>query len=96
MMDAYEHIEDYIKGRLSDSDKMAFDSALSHDKELQLLVDNYQEISNVSEGLLELELLSEVKEVGQTISLIDKWKYWKIILLILLLLSIIYIGIQYS
>ncbi len=89
-MDAYEHIGDYTKGRLSDTDKLTFDSVLSHDKELQLLVDNYQQISNVSEGLLEIELLGEVKEVGHTLGLVDKWKYLKIILLIIFLMCIVY------
>jgi len=93
-MDVYEHIDDYIKGRLTSADKLAFESALSHDKELQSLVDNYQEISNVSEGLLELELLGEIKEVGQTVSFGDKWKIWKILVPILLLSAIAYFAFQ--
>lgn len=93
-MDPYEHIDDYLKGRLSDTDKLAFESTLSHDKELRSLVDNYKEITNVSEGLLELELLNEVKEVRQTLNLGDKWKIWKIILPIILLSVIAYVAFQ--
>jgi len=85
----YDNIEDYLEKRLSESEAMAFEATLSHDKELKLIVENFNEVRIVSEGTLELELLNEIENLKATSGLKDKWLPLKIILgaIVLLLLG---------
>jgi len=59
-----DHIDAYMKGALKNADLAAFEEALTQDASLQELVDNYENIGALSEGILELELLKEIEKVG--------------------------------
>jgi hypothetical protein len=60
-MKMQEYIDEYVAGKLSGDDLIAFERAMSEDMALRSLVDNYHEVRKTSEGILEMELLSEVE-----------------------------------
>lgn len=65
-MDAYDHIEDYLAGKLNAEHQAAFEHALSTDAELESLVANFATITKVSEAVLEEKLLAEVRKVSDS------------------------------
>lgn len=65
-MNPFDHIEDYLAGTLSPADTQAFDDAMRTDSALRDLVDNYANLKHVNEGMLEVELFEQVKEVART------------------------------
>lgn len=62
-MNAHDHIDDYMAGLLSGEDLIEFEAAVASDEQLRRLVENYDEIKSVSEGVLELQLLNEVTAI---------------------------------
>lgn len=65
-MSPEDHIEDYIHGRLSASDATSFEQAMQSDDALRELVENYESLQHLSEGMLEVELFQQVQEVART------------------------------
>jgi len=62
-MKPYDHIEHYVTGKLTGEDLQAFEKAIQEDPELKEMVENYDAIKDLSTGILEMELLQEVKKV---------------------------------
>ncbi len=60
MNDYYDHIDDYINGSLTEAERTEFERALSTDPSLQAAVDNYDDATLLSEGLLELDVLETI------------------------------------
>lgn len=65
MRDAINYIEDYMAGKLHGEQLKSFEMALQNDVELKNMVDNYDVMKKASEGILEMELLREVKAARQ-------------------------------
>lgn len=68
MIDPYDHIEEYLAGDLNGQQLTLFEKALKNDAELQALVANYSTVKNISDGLLESELIAEVTKVSHSLS----------------------------
>lgn len=66
-MDAYDHIEEYLSGNLSGEKLEDFEAAMRNDAEFKSVVENYDQIHTVSDGLLEGELLDEVEGVSRSL-----------------------------
>ncbi len=66
-MNPYDHIDDFKAGKLSGKELRKFEVALETDKQLARQVENYDVLKTASEGILELQLLEEVKNAtGQS------------------------------
>jgi len=63
-MNAYDYIDDYMEGSLNGDLLRQFESILSEDAELQLVVKNYKGVKQLSSGMLEMDLLDEVNAAG--------------------------------
>lgn len=63
-MKAHDYIEEYLAGKLTSEQLVAFEQAMADDAELRSVVNNYTGIKIISEGLLENEILQEVREVS--------------------------------
>ena len=83
-MKSYETIEKYLGGELSGEDLVAFEAELAADPELKSLVENYDSVKTLSSGILEMELLQEVKNVTENKSAAQPLKenYTKLYLVI--------------
>lgn len=64
-MNAYDYIDDYKAGLLSGNALDEFETAMASDEKLRRLVEQYDEIKSVSEGVLELQLLNELTGIQQ-------------------------------
>ena len=67
-MEYFEHIEDYLEGRLPEEDKQLFDDELKRNEELRIALDNHQEVSSaldllVEEGVRDVIREDKIKEV---------------------------------
>ena len=60
MIEYYEHIDDYIDGRLSSEARQAFEDAMKTDASLKLAVENYMDAAKLSEGLLEMDIMETI------------------------------------
>lgn len=65
-MSVYDYIDDYKAGLLTGEKLQAFEQALQTDEKLRHLVDEYDDIKSLSEGLMELQLLNEVEKISGT------------------------------
>jgi hypothetical protein len=63
-MNMYDYIDDYKAGVLSGEELAAFETALTSDEKLRHLVNHYDHLKSVSEGILEMQLLQEVSAAG--------------------------------
>jgi len=59
----YDHISDYLKGKMSDSDQEEFKRALSRDKDLAEAVEHYDIIELISDELVERDIQESIDEV---------------------------------
>lgn len=64
-MNPMEHIDNYMANSLSATDKKLFEDAMLHDPDLKRLVENYEMTKQISEQILEAELLQEVKAAAK-------------------------------
>lgn len=62
MKDPYLHIEEYIAGTLSSSDKAAFELAMKSDEQLRAAVEDFDLVHLVGDALLEEEIAKIVSE----------------------------------
>jgi len=62
-MDFYKNIENYCEGLLDESSRLAFEKAMSIDKDLSNEVDNYLDALKISEGLLEIDIMSTIEDL---------------------------------
>lgn len=63
-MDYYQHIEEYIEGTLSDSERVAFENAMRQDPGLDKAVTHFYDARRISEGFLELDILETLEGVA--------------------------------
>ena len=63
-MNMFDHIDDYMAGALPEDIRQQFESALKTDEELKHLVDNYDQLKHISDGLMEAQLLDEITRVA--------------------------------
>ena len=95
-MNFYDYIDDYKANKLSDALKADFEHAMGEDANLRQLVDQYDELKSVSEGILEVQLLDELKGIGNDLSSTpdDKsnwFRYFMYAMSFIILASIIYL-----
>lgn len=65
MEDFYEHIDDYMNGLLSSEALAQFEVELGRNDSLRIAVDNYDAAKAISEGLLEVDVLSVISELDR-------------------------------
>jgi len=95
VIEYYEHIDDYIDGRLSSEARQAFEDAMKTDASLKLAVENYMDAAKLSEGLLEMDIMETInnfknksqEKIDYSTSKSKKW-LWFVLLATVLALSI--------
>lgn len=65
MENFYEHIDDYKNGLLTGETLDQFELAMQTDASLRLAVDNYDAAKSISEGLLEIDMLQTLQNIGK-------------------------------
>jgi len=68
MKDFFEHIDDYMEGKLSSSDKIEFEKAIKQDSSLKAAVENYHDAKKISEGFLEADMLNTLTGLKKEIA----------------------------
>lgn len=63
MKDFFEHIDDYMDGNLSSSDRAAFEVEMDNNLELKTAVQNYHDAKKLSEGLLEADMMETLNKL---------------------------------
>lgn len=105
MKDFYEHIDDYIKGRLGELDRQAMEDAMEQDPDLKLAIENHDALEIILDANIEDTLRTQLEKAQKNLddekpvaketghNGINKW--W-IVIGILLMASIVYILFQQS
>ena len=94
-MDYFEHIENYLEGRLSEEDKQLFDDELKRNEELRIALGNHQEVSGaldllVEEGVREVLRKDKAKEIQLNPKNTNSWRWIGIAASLLLLAGAMY------
>ena len=75
MIDIYEHIGDYLQGRLSADNKATFENALAENEALRQAVENHELVEDALDLLLEEDILGVMKDIDRGMD--DKSHYGK-------------------
>lgn len=66
MIDFYEHIDDYVEGKLDQSTLDLMNHAIAKDHNLKEAITNYPTAKKISEALLEIDILEKIKSLEDT------------------------------
>ena len=61
MEDYYAHIDDYMNGLLEGEELRLFEAEMKRNPSLKKAVENYEPAKQISEGLLEIDMLETLK-----------------------------------
>ena len=72
MEDYFEHIDDYVEGKLTSEDHKLFEAEMDRNSSLKEGVKNYHDAKKISEGLLELDMMDTLNKLQQEESVDQK------------------------
>jgi tetratricopeptide (TPR) repeat protein len=64
--DWHEHIEDYMNGTLEGDLLIAFEKEMESNATLRAAIENYEDAKLISEGLLEVDMMETLEELGMS------------------------------